>query len=131
VVRARYARNVSDASALVDEIANKLDTWPGVNIERETQTVVLVRYERLELGVLDTERAVAEVRFSPSERDELVEHGEAEPVSASHHGENVSHDIGGPSDVTAVLELFGRRYRDLRGEDDPYSSKDAPGESRT
>jgi len=26
--------------------------------------------------------------------------------------------------VTAVLELFGRRYRDLRGEDDPYSSRD-------
>jgi hypothetical protein len=26
--------------------------------------------------------------------------------------------------VTAVLELFDRRYRDLRGEDDPYSSQD-------
>jgi hypothetical protein len=23
-----------------------------------------------------------------------------------------------------VLELFDRRYRDLRGEDDPYSSQD-------
>jgi hypothetical protein len=26
--------------------------------------------------------------------------------------------------VTAVLELFDRRYRDLRGEDDPYSLQD-------
>jgi hypothetical protein len=26
--------------------------------------------------------------------------------------------------VTAVLELFDRRYRDLRGEDDPYTSQD-------
>jgi hypothetical protein len=120
---------VSDAAALVAEIANELDSWPGVGVERETPDVVLVRYERLELGLLDTERAVAEVRFSPSERDELVEHGDAEPVPPSGHAENVSHEIRGPSDVTAVLELFGRRYRDLRGEDDPYSSIDPPAAS--
>jgi hypothetical protein len=117
---------VSDTAALVAEIANELDSWPGVGIERETPDVVLVRYERLELGMLDTERALAEVRFPPAERDELVEHGDAEPVSPSDHVENMSHDIRGPSDITAVLELFGRRYRDLRGEDDPYSSSDPP-----
>ena len=31
----------------------------------------------------------------------------------------------GPADVTSVIELFDRRYRDVRGEDDPYSSEDA------
>lgn len=36
----------------------------------------------------------------------------------------VSHDLRGPSDVTTVLELFDRRYRDVRGEDAPYSSED-------
>jgi hypothetical protein len=36
----------------------------------------------------------------------------------------VSHGIHGPADVTAVLALFDRRYRDVRGEDDPYSSQD-------
>ena len=36
----------------------------------------------------------------------------------------VSHDLRGPSDVTEVLELFDRRYRDVRGEDSPYSSQD-------
>jgi len=36
----------------------------------------------------------------------------------------VSHDVRGPSDLTAALELFDRRYRDVRGEDDPYSSED-------
>ena len=36
----------------------------------------------------------------------------------------VSHDVRGPSDVTAVLELFDRRYRDVRGDEDPYSSQD-------
>ena len=36
----------------------------------------------------------------------------------------VSHALRGPSDVTAVLELFDRRYRDIRGEADPYSSED-------
>ena len=37
----------------------------------------------------------------------------------------VRHAIQGPSDVSAVLELFDRRYRDVRGEDDPYSSRDS------
>jgi hypothetical protein len=38
----------------------------------------------------------------------------------------VSHALRGASDVTAVLALFDDRYRDLRGEDDPYSSQDDP-----
>jgi hypothetical protein len=40
-------------SALVDEIANELDSWPGVHIERRADGTALVRYEQLELGVLD------------------------------------------------------------------------------
>jgi hypothetical protein len=55
---------VSRATALVDEVANELRTWP------------------------------------------------------------VSHGIHGPSDVTAVLALFDRRYREIRGDDPPYSSQD-------
>jgi hypothetical protein len=64
---------MSHAAALVDEIANELDSWPGVRIERREDGAAVVRYEQLELRVLD---------------------------------------------------LFDRRYRDLRGEDDPYSSQD-------
>jgi hypothetical protein len=71
------------AAALVDEIANELDSWPGVRIER---------------------------------RDDR----------AAPDSDVVRHDVEGPSDVTAVLELFDSRYRDLRGEDDPYSSQDQP-----
>ena len=37
----------------------------------------------------------------------------------------VSHDVHGPADVTSALELFDRRYRDLRGDDEPYSSQDS------
>jgi hypothetical protein len=85
---------------------------------------VLVLYEQLELGVLDRERGVAELRFADPERDAIVEHGAAEPAEPVYESENVSHDVHGPSDITAVLELFDRRYRDLRGEDDPYSSSD-------
>jgi hypothetical protein len=114
---------VPDA-ALVDEIANELDSWPGVRIERRSDGAVLVRYEQLELGVLDPDRGVAELRFSHPEHDELVEHGDAEPGSPSPESDLVSHAVRGPADVTAVLELFDRRYRDLRGEDDPYSSQD-------
>jgi Family of unknown function (DUF5519) len=113
---------VSRAAALVDEIASELDSWPGVRIERLSESAALVSYEQLELGVLDRQRGVVELRFSAPERDELVEHGDAEPTDSMP--ESVSHGVHGPADVTAVLGLFDRRYRDLRGEDDPYSSED-------
>jgi Family of unknown function (DUF5519) len=112
------------SAALVDEIANELDSWPGVHIERRSGGGAVVRYEHLELGVLDRERGVVELRFSRPEHEELVEHGDAEPADPSPGSDAVSHGVHGPADVTAVLELFDRRYRDLRGEDDPYSSED-------
>jgi hypothetical protein len=117
-----YDQPMSHAAAFVDEIANELATWPGVQIERVSEDVALARYEQLELGVLDRERGTAELRFSDLERDELVEHGDAEPSDSLPEG--VSHPVRGPSDVTAVLELFDRRYRELRGDDDPYSTQD-------
>jgi len=109
---------------LVDEIANELDSWPGVTIERLSAGAALARYEGIELGELDRDRGLAEVRVSSPERDELVEHGDAEPVASTRGSDVVSHSVNGPSDVTAVLELFDRRYRDVRGEDDPYSTQD-------
>jgi hypothetical protein len=117
-------RRMPRAEALVDEIANELATWPGVQIERVSEDAALVRYEDLKLGALDRERGVAELRFSDLERDELVEHGDAEPSDSMPDG--VSHGVHGPSDVSAVLELFDRRYRELRGENDPYSTQDPP-----
>ncbi|HEY2602402.1 MAG TPA: luciferase family protein [Thermoleophilaceae bacterium] len=115
---------MSHASALVDEIANELDTWPGVSIELQAAGVALVRYERLPLGTLDRERGVAVLHVSHPEHEELVEHGDAEPADPRPESDDVSHAVEGPSDVTAVLALFDERYRDLRGEDDPYSSED-------
>ena len=109
-------------AALIDEIANELDTWPGVRIERGADGLALVLYEAVELGTLDPERSVVELRFSHPERDDLVEHGDAEPLDEI--SDAVTHEVRGPSDVTAVLELFDRRYRDVRGDDDPYSSAD-------
>jgi Family of unknown function (DUF5519) len=113
---------MSRAAALVDEIASELDSWPGVRIERVSESSALVRYEHLELGVLDRDRGVAELRFPGPERDELVERGDAEATDSMP--ESVSHGVHGPADVSAVLGLFERRYRDLRGEDEPYSSQD-------
>jgi hypothetical protein len=112
------------SSALIDEVANELDTWPGVTVERRADGDALVRYEQMELGVLDLDRGVAELHFSHPEHEELVEHGDADSDTSTPETDVVSHTIAGPSDVTAVLELFDRRYRDLRGEDDPYSSED-------
>lgn len=115
---------MSRASAFVDEIATELGTWPGVRIERRSDGTALVRYEELELGVLDRDRGEAELRVSPPEYDELIEHGEASPADPMPEPDVVSHGVRGPADVTAVLGLFDRRYRDLRGEDEPYSSRD-------
>ena len=55
----------------------------------------------------------------------LIEEGDAEPADGTGDDPaRVAHEIEGPSDVTAVLELFDRRYRDLRGADEPYSTED-------
>jgi Family of unknown function (DUF5519) len=115
---------VARADAFVDEVANELATWPGVHIERREDGAVLVRYEHSELGVLYPDRGLAELPFLGTEHDELVEHGDAEPAELAIDSPGVSHHLHGPSDVTAVLELFDRRYRDVRGERDSYSSED-------
>jgi hypothetical protein len=67
---------------------------------------------------------VAELPFLGAEHDELIERGDAEPAATTPGSYGVSHGVHGPADVTAVLDLFDRRYRDVRGEDDPYSSQD-------
>jgi Luciferase len=115
---------VTDPTAFVDEIANELGTWPGVSIERRADGAALVRYEQIELGVLYRDRGEAELPVLGPEHDELVERGDAEPAETTPESFGVSHSLRGPSDVTAVLELFDRRYRDVRGESDPYSSAD-------
>jgi hypothetical protein len=115
---------MSRSTALVEEIANELSTWPGVRIERRADGAALVLYDQAELGVLYPERGQAELPFLGVEHDELVEHGDAEPAEVTPESAGVSHGIRGPSDVTEVLELFDRRYRDVRGEDYPYSSQD-------
>lgn len=112
------------ADAFVDEIANELATWPGVQIEPRGDGSALVRYEHSELGVLYREQGVAELPVLAPEHDELIEHGDAEPAESSGESTGVSHGLHGPSDVTAVLELFDRRYREVRGENEPYSSED-------
>lgn len=112
------------ADALIDEVANELATWPGVHLERRPDGAELVRYERSELGLLFREGAVAELPFLGVEHDELVERGDAEPAETTATSVGVSHELRGPSDVTAVLELFDRRYREVRGEGEPYSSAD-------
>ncbi len=111
-------------AALVDEIANELDTWPGVRIARAPDGGALVRYEDVELGVLYRDRGVVELPFLGAEYEELIEHGDAEPAAGVTDSSGVVHGVHGPADVTAVLELFDRRYRDVRGEDEPYSSQD-------
>jgi Luciferase len=115
---------VADVSAFVDEVANELATWPGVRIERRSDGAAIVSYEHVELGVLYPERGVAELPVPEREHDALIEHGDAEPAELTEDSVGVSHSVRGPADITGVLELFDRRYRDVRGKDDPYSSKD-------
>lgn len=113
-----------DVSAFVAEVATELATWPGVRVERRSDGAAIVRYEGSELGALYPDRGVAELPVLDREHDVLIERGEAEPAEVTPDSAGVSHSIHGPSDITAVLELFDRRYRDVRGEDDPYTSED-------
>ena len=122
--QAGYDQLVSRSAALVDEVANELNTWPGVRIERREDGAAVVRYEHAELGILYPERGVAELPVVGTEHDELIEHGDAEPGDLTPVASGVSHDVHGPADVTAVLDLFDRRYREVRGEDDPYETED-------
>jgi Luciferase len=116
---------VPRADAFVDEVANELITWPGVRIEQRAHDgAALVYYDRAELGVLFPDRGLAELPVLLGEHDELIEHGDAEAAQATEASSGVSHSLHGPGDVTAVLALFDRRYRDVRGDDDPYSSQD-------
>ena len=115
---------MTDVSAFVDEVANELATWPGVRIARRSDGAAIVRYEHSQLGILYPERGVAELSVPEREHDVLIEHGDAEPAELTAESSGVSHSIRGPSDITAALELFDRRYRDVRGEDDSYSSED-------
>lgn len=115
---------MADASPFVDEVANELATWPGVRFERRSDGAAVVRYERSELGILYPEQGLAELPVSDREHDLLVEHGDAQPAELTGDSTGVSHSIRGPSDISAVLELFDRRYRDVTGEDGPYSSED-------
>jgi hypothetical protein len=73
----------SYAAALVDEIANVLDGWPGVRIERRSDGAALVRYGQMELGVLGRDRGVVQLLFSRPEHDELAERGDAEPADST------------------------------------------------
>lgn len=120
----RYDPRVAHPAPLVDEIANELATWPGVHVGRRADGAALVRYQEIELGVLYRDRGVAELPVLGPEHDELIERGDAEAAEATPESTGVSHPVHGPADVTAVLELFDRRYRDVRGEDAPYSSQD-------
>jgi Family of unknown function (DUF5519) len=115
---------VRDVSAFVDEVANELATWPGVRIERRADGAATVWYEHSELGLLYPDRGVAELPVLDREHDLLIEHGDAEPAEETPDSAGVSHSIHGPADITEVLALFDRRYRDVRGEDEPYSSED-------
>jgi hypothetical protein len=116
---------VPDPTAFVDEVANELDSWPGVRIEPRSDGVTAVRYRHAELGLLYPARGIAELPFLSVEHNELIERGEAEPAVATPDSVGVSHPLHGPSDVTEVLSLFDRRYREVRGDEPPFSSDDS------
>ena len=121
---ARYDLLVSSAAPLVDEIANELDTWPGVRIERRSDGARSCATSISSSASLIAKRPSWSCASRIRSTSELVEHGDADPAESRLDSDIVSHGVEGPSDVTAVLELFDRRYRELRGEDEPYSSQD-------
>lgn len=59
----------------------------------------------------------------------MIEHDEAESGVATPDPVGVSHALHGPPDVTEVLALFDRRYREVRGEDPPDRNWKKPWDS--
>jgi hypothetical protein len=116
---------MSRTADLIDELANELSTWPGVQLDAGGEDRALVRYEDRPLGTLDREQGVVELTFPHPEHEALIAHGDAEPADPEPDSDTVRHEIHGPADVTAAIELFDRRYRELRGADEPYSSQDS------
>jgi hypothetical protein len=55
---------VTHSAALVHEIAIQLATWRGVSIDRRSENIATVRYERMQLGVLDRDSGVVELHLS-------------------------------------------------------------------
>ncbi len=106
-------------SAALDEVATELETWPGVRLERHVDGTISAHYHHSHLGTLYPGLDVAELPFQGIERDALIDDGAAEPASATPESTGVSHDLRGPSDITAVLDLFDRRYHNVRGEAEP------------
>lgn len=115
---------MTEPSAFISEVANELSTWPGVRIERRPDGAAVVGYGHAQLGLLYPESGVAEIHFLGTEHDQLIEEGDAGPAEATEDSTGVSHSVHGPSDITAVLELFDRRYREVRGDAGPYVSSD-------
>ena len=100
----------------------------GISIERVRALRIRLNEQlaglRSRAGSLQDPAFAIQIGELQAEHDQLVEHGDAEPADSAPDSDVVSHDVHGPADVTAVLELFDRRYRDLRGDDEPYSSQD-------
>jgi hypothetical protein len=115
---------MTEPSAFISEVANELSTWPGVKVRRRPDGAAVVDYGPAQLGLLFPEQGVAEIHFLGSEHDQLIEEGDAEPAEATEDSTGVSHSVHGPSDISAVLELFDRRYREVRGDSGPYVSSD-------
>jgi luciferase-like monooxygenase len=115
---------VDEEPAVFVEVASELETWPGVRVEREAGGTIAVHHRHAQLGTMFPALGVVELPFLGDERDALIEHGDAEAAQATPDSVGVGHALRGPSDVTAVLELFDQRYRDLRGDDEPYASSD-------
>lgn len=115
------------AAELVDELANELETWPGVRIVNAGPDEARVVYEQIEFGILRRESGIAELHESHGEHEELIDEQLADPDDADPASNWVRHSVEGPSDLTRVLELFDSRYRDLTGDDESSFSSEDPG----
>ena len=111
-----------DVSAFVDEVASELNMWPGVRIEG-ARTVPPCAHEQLELGVL------TETAASPSCPSSVPSTTSSSSTATPRRPRPLPIPTGSATTCTTFgrgrrAELFDRRYRDVRGEGNPYSSED-------
>lgn len=90
-------------------IEREVAGWPGVTTGDTGRGGLQFNYGRVELGHVHG-NSFADLPFPKKVRDELIEQGRASVHDPLPDSGWVRHRMGGPEDVTEVIELFCMDY---------------------
>jgi hypothetical protein len=98
---------------IIERIRNEILGWPYVTAEPHRFGGVEFSFNKREMGHIHGER-VADMPFSMTIRNELVESGRVRPHHVLPQSGWVSYYIDKEDDITAVIDLFRLQYQQLK-----------------